>query len=31
MDEDPVIYATTDRVSLLLGVLTVLVLLGSVL
>jgi 4-hydroxybenzoate polyprenyltransferase len=29
MDEDPVIYAITDRVSLLLGVLTVLVLLGS--
>jgi 4-hydroxybenzoate polyprenyltransferase len=31
MDEDPVIYAITDRVSLLLGVLTVLVLLGSIL
>jgi 4-hydroxybenzoate polyprenyltransferase len=29
MDEDPVIYAITDRVSLLLGILTVLVLLGS--
>jgi hypothetical protein len=29
MDEDPVIYAITDRASLALGVLTVLVLLGS--
>jgi len=31
MDEDPVIYAITDRVSLMLGVLTLLVLLGSIL
>jgi 4-hydroxybenzoate polyprenyltransferase len=31
MDEDPVIYAISDRVSLLLGALTVAVLLGSAL
>lgn len=31
LDEDPLVYAVTDRVSLLLGVLSLVVLLGSVL